>query len=89
MRAAQVAFGTGGHPVPDPGTSRRNLAELDRQLEELPEALRRLQVEGGWYAVLRIPAMQPDEETVLALLKQGVWVQPGYFLGCRSPGGWW
>src|SRR5580698_2024056 len=62
-----------------------NLAELDRQLKGLPE-VSRLQVEGGWYAVLRIPAIQPDEETVLALLKQGVWVQPGYFFGMPVSG---
>ncbi|HVZ83778.1 MAG TPA: pyridoxal phosphate-dependent aminotransferase, partial [Terracidiphilus sp.] len=37
-----------------------NLAELDRQLAALP-AVDRLKAEGGWYAVLRIPALQPDE----------------------------
>jgi aspartate/methionine/tyrosine aminotransferase len=62
-----------------------NLAELDLQLESLPEVCR-LQVEGGWYAVLRIPALQPDEQTVLALLEQGVWVQPGYFFGMPESG---
>jgi alanine-synthesizing transaminase len=62
-----------------------NLAELDRQLAELP-ALHRLPVEGGWYAVLRIPAIEPDEKTVLALLEQGVWVHPGYFFGMADSG---
>jgi aspartate/methionine/tyrosine aminotransferase len=47
----------------------------------------RLEVEGGWYAVVRIPALQPDEQTVLALLERGVWVHPGYFFG-MSPSGW-
>ncbi len=32
-----------------------NLAELDRQLPHLP-VVSRLEVEGGWYAILRIPA---------------------------------
>ena len=63
-----------------------NLAELDRQLSGLP-AVRRLEVEGGWYAVLRIPALAPDEQTVLALLEYGVWVHPGYFFG--MPGSGW
>jgi aspartate/methionine/tyrosine aminotransferase len=63
-----------------------NLAELDRQLGALPE-VRRLQVEGGWYAVVRIPALEPDEQTVLALLERGVWVHPGYFFG--MPGSGW
>jgi alanine-synthesizing transaminase len=62
-----------------------NLAELDRQLAALP-AVNRLNVEGGWYAILRIPALRPDDETVLALLDVGVWVHPGYFFGLPSSG---
>lgn len=62
-----------------------NLAELDRQLANL-DIVRRLDVEGGWYAVLRIPALQPDELTVLQLLEQGVWVHPGYFFGMDETG---
>jgi aspartate/methionine/tyrosine aminotransferase len=68
------------------GRTAANLAELDRQLSRLPE-VSRLEVEGGWYAVLRIPALQPDERTVLALLERGVWVHPGYFFG-MPPSGW-
>jgi aspartate/methionine/tyrosine aminotransferase len=62
-----------------------NLAELDRQLLRLP-AVSRLKVEGGWYAMLRIPALQPDEQTVLALLERGVWLHPGYFFGMPASG---
>lgn len=62
-----------------------NLTELDRQLEP-QRAVRRLEVEGGWYAVLRIPALQPDEQTVLELLGCGVWVHPGHFFGLRESG---
>jgi aspartate/methionine/tyrosine aminotransferase len=62
-----------------------NLAELDRQLSGLP-TVRRLEVEGGWYAVLRIPALAPDERTVLALLERGVWVHPGHFFGMAESG---
>jgi len=62
-----------------------NLAELDRQLGRLP-AVQRLKVEGGWYAVLRIPALAPDEQTVLGLLERGVWVHPGYFFGMAEAG---
>ena len=65
---------------------RANLATLDRQLAGLPQ-VDRLTVEGGWYAVLRIPALRPDEETVLELLDHGVWVHPGYFFG-MSASGW-
>ena len=62
-----------------------NLAELDRQLAALPEA-QRLACEGGWYAVLRIPALERDERTVLELLELGVWVHPGYFFGMPESG---
>ncbi len=62
-----------------------NLAELDQHLLQLP-AVSRLEIEGGWYAVLRIPALAPDEQTVLALLDRGVWVHPGYFFGMKESG---
>ncbi|MGB8261948.1 MAG: hypothetical protein WCE75_16430, partial [Terracidiphilus sp.] len=58
---------------------------LDRELAAVPAA-RRLAAEGGWYAVLRIPALQPDERTVLELLAHGVWVHPGYFFGMAEAG---
>jgi alanine-synthesizing transaminase len=64
---------------------RANLAELDAQLGR-EEQVRRLDVEGGWYAVLRIPALQPDVHTVRELLDRGVWVQPGYFFGMAEAG---
>ncbi|MGA9070316.1 MAG: pyridoxal phosphate-dependent aminotransferase [Terracidiphilus sp.] len=62
-----------------------NLAELDRWLLQLP-AVNRLEIEGGWYAVLRIPALAPDEQTVLSLLERGLWVHPGYFFGLKESG---
>jgi aspartate/methionine/tyrosine aminotransferase len=65
---------------------RTNLAELDRQLADEP-VVRRLEIDGGWYAVLRIAALQPDEITVRELLDRGVWVHPGHFFG-MPPAGW-
>jgi len=62
-----------------------NLAELDRRLVGVP-SLERLPVQAGWYAVVRIPALGPDENTVLALLDRGVWVHPGYFFGMPDSG---
>jgi alanine-synthesizing transaminase len=62
-----------------------NLSALDGGLARLP-AIERLAVEGGWYAVLRIPALEPDEQTVLALLDSGVWLHPGYFFGLPESG---
>jgi aspartate/methionine/tyrosine aminotransferase len=63
-----------------------NLAALDRALQRVP-VLTRQKVEGGWYAVLRIPALEPDDATVLKLLERGLWVHPGHFFG-MSPAGW-
>jgi len=58
---------------------RSNLAELDSQLAQRNQ-LSRLEVEGGWYAVLRIPATRPDEELAIDLLqKHGVYLHPGHF----------
>jgi len=58
---------------------RHNLAELDRQLAE-QKACSRLKCEGGWYAVLRVPATRPEEELAVELLtSRGVYVHPGHF----------
>jgi alanine-synthesizing transaminase len=72
---------------------RTNLAELDRvlagQLDQnaCGTLVNRLRVEGGWYAILRVPAVQLDELTVRDLLDSGVWVHPGFFFG-MSESGW-
>jgi len=58
---------------------RKNLAELDRQLAT-QKSCARLVVEGGWYAVLRVPATRSDEELAIDLLSQkNVYVHPGHF----------
>ena len=62
-----------------------NLAELDRHLAG-HRTIRRLKVEGGWYATLRIPALRPDEVTARELLDRDVWVHPGYFFGMPDSG---
>ncbi len=56
---------------------RDNLAALRRELDG--SAATPLHVEGGWYAVVRLPATRSEEEWVLALLERGVLVQPGWF----------
>jgi len=62
-----------------------NLAMLDAALEQMP-LVERLKVEGGWYAVLRIPALEADEQTVTELLAEGCWVHPGYFFAMPAKG---
>lgn len=57
----------------------RNLAELDKQLS-LQKVCGRLAIEGGWYAVLRVPATRSDEDLALALLNEkSIYVHPGHF----------
>ncbi len=63
-----------------------NLAELDRQLAG-QRACQRLDVEGGWYAVLRIPVTRTDEELAIELLREkAVVVHPGHFFDFPSDG---
>jgi len=65
---------------------RRNLAELDRQLRA-QEACSRLKVEGGWCAVLRVPATRSDEDLTIHLLaSKGVYAYPGHFYEFPSAG---
>jgi len=65
---------------------RRNLAELDRQLAG-QKSYGRLRVEGGWYAVLRVPATRTDEDLAIELLTtQGVYVHPGHFYDFADDG---
>jgi alanine-synthesizing transaminase len=65
---------------------RQNLSELDRQLSQ-QISCSRLAVEGGWYAVLRVPATRSDEDLALELLKSsGVSIHPGHFYDFSSEG---
>jgi alanine-synthesizing transaminase len=64
----------------------QNLATLDAVLGR-QTLVTRLEVEAGWYAVLRVPGLQPEEETALDLLLQrAVVVHPGSFFGFSSQG---
>jgi alanine-synthesizing transaminase len=63
-----------------------NLTELDRQLAD-QETCQRLSVEGGWYAVLRVPITQTDEELAIDLLRRkSVLLHPGHFYDFPSDG---
>jgi alanine-synthesizing transaminase len=63
-----------------------NLAELDAQLATNSHCTR-LKVEGGWYAVLRVPVTRSDEELAIELIsKHDTLVQPGYFYDFEGDG---
>jgi alanine-synthesizing transaminase len=63
-----------------------NLSALDKQLAG-QKSCSRLEVEGGWNAVIRVPAIRSDEELALELLAaKGVYVHPGHFYDFPSKG---
>jgi len=63
-----------------------NLAELDKQLAK-QRFCSRLEVEGGWNVVIRVPATRTDEELALELLAaKGVYVHPAHFYDFPSEG---
>lgn len=62
---------------------RANL-ELLKQAVASESAFRCLEVEGGWYAILRVPQIRTEEEWTLLLLDRGVLVQPGFYYDFES-----
>ena len=63
-----------------------NLHLLDARLAS-GQPVSRLEVEGGWYAVLRLPSIRTDEEWAIELAgKDGVLVHPGHFFDFSSEG---
>jgi alanine-synthesizing transaminase len=64
--------------------TRSNLTTLRRAMKSAPAASV-LDVEGGWYAIVRVPDLQTDEEWALELVtRDAVHVQPGYFFDMGS-----
>lgn len=63
---------------------KRNLAQLSAAVANQAE-VSLLDVEGGYYATLRVPSVLSEEEWVITLLeKDSVHVQPGYFFDFAS-----
>ena len=59
--------------------TRSNLEHVRAAARQAP-AMTVLDVEGGWYATLRVPETRTDEEWAIALVEDdGVYVHPGYF----------
>ena len=64
----------------------RNLAEVDVQLLQNKSCCR-LEVEGGWYIVVRIPVTQSDEDFAIELIRShSVLVHPGHFYDFPTDG---
>jgi alanine-synthesizing transaminase len=65
---------------------RANLKFLDGQLGSF-RSIQRLKLEGGWYAVLRIPTKKSDEDLAIELIERaGVVVHPGHFYDFQKDG---
>jgi aspartate/methionine/tyrosine aminotransferase len=65
---------------------RENLAYLNSALGS-GGTVSRLDAEGGWYVVLRLPNIRSDEEWAIELLQaEGVYVHPGHFFGFSHEG---
>ena len=63
-----------------------NLRLLDARLA-VSQPVSRLGVDGGWYAVLRLPSIRTDEEWAMELARNdGVLVHPGHFFDFGSEG---
>lgn len=63
--------------------TRANLAQLKLALANTPATV--LKVEGGWYAVVRVPNTLDDEGWALTLLERDhLLVQPGYYYELRD-----
>jgi alanine-synthesizing transaminase len=63
-----------------------NLSVLDNALRE-SKLLSRLEREGGWYAILRVPVTGTDEDLTAALLgRSSVLVHPGHFFNFPHDG---
>ena len=63
-----------------------NLRELDAQISR-QATCNRLPCQGGWAAVLRVPAIRSDEDLAITLLsEEGVYVHPGHFYDFAQPG---
>src|ERR1700686_3123605 len=66
--------------------TRNNLAQLDKLLST-QKLCTRLNLEGGWYAVVKVPVAGSDEDLALELLNTGgVYVHPGHFYDFPADG---
>ena len=63
-----------------------NLSELDLRLAK-QKSCTRLALQGGWYAVLRVPVTRSDEDLAIELLtEKSVLVHPGHFYDFPTDG---
>jgi len=65
---------------------RNNLAQLDAMLSR-QKLCTRLNLDGGWYAIVKVPVTGTDDDLALELLNtRGVYVHPGHFYDFPADG---
>jgi alanine-synthesizing transaminase len=65
---------------------RKNLTKLDAQLAA-QSSCSRLELEGGWYAILRVPVTRSDQDLAIEVLNtQEIYVHPGHFYDFPTEG---
>lgn len=65
---------------------RSNLEEMDRQLQR-QNTCQKLNLDGGWYVLLRVPVTSSDEELAVRLLRDAqVLTHPGHFYDFAADG---
>ena len=75
------------HSAAIAGSSARRILPNSTASLLAQKTCQRLSVEGGWYAVLRVPVTQTDEELAVDLLRRkSVLVHPGHFYDFPSDG---
>jgi hypothetical protein len=91
--SAPVALATPAWLTQRAGIQAQILERVQANLHKLDELLApgvpvsRLKVEGGWYAILRVPSTRSDEDWAAELLTQeGVSLHPGHFYDFPSEG---
>jgi alanine-synthesizing transaminase len=66
--------------------ARTNLTQLDKLLAS-HKLCARLKLEGGWYAIVKVPVTGTDDDLALELLNSsGVYVHPGHFYDFPADG---
>jgi aspartate/methionine/tyrosine aminotransferase len=88
IQLALPAFLSLRHPMQEQLQHRisANLDALDAALRE-SKSLARLDREGGWYAILRVPVTATDDELAVALLERcSVLLHPGHFFNFPHEG---
>ena len=80
LAAAGAARARRGRPRANRARASRQLPYAAAQRVAGVPACRVLRSDGGWYAVLQVPSLEPEEDLVAAPARaDGVLAHPGYF----------